>query len=108
VRDVPTGRRSPAGSASTAADLEAARRLFGVDGVFTIVAAMEQHGLRGFGDFLEWFRRRREAVGASFGYRVDELPAGERQRSCADHAQARRRRARGRVAAGGGLPRRAA
>ena len=58
-------------------DLPGARDLFADDGVIHIFGedAAEIHG---FDEFIAWFGRRRQSLGESFAYRVDELLAGNR------------------------------
>ena len=56
-------------------DFAAARELFAVDGVVHVFAD-ETAELHGFEEFAAWYGRRRQAVGESFEYRVDELLAG--------------------------------
>jgi ketosteroid isomerase-like protein len=59
-------------------DLAAARRLFAADGVFYVFASGKATEIRGYDQFLDWYGRRRESLGDSFEYRVDELLAGDR------------------------------
>ena len=59
-------------------DLRAARSLFADDALFTSFSGRDVYVLAGFDDFLTWSGRRREAMGESFAYRLDELLAGER------------------------------
>ena len=59
-------------------DVEGARSLFAAGGVFAIFSGRDVQVLRGFDEFLVWFRRRRETMGETFAYRVEEMLAGER------------------------------
>ncbi len=60
-------------------DLVRARRLLADDAVVALfVSGEELVELRGFDEFVSWYSRRREFLGDSFEYRVEELLPGDR------------------------------
>lgn len=60
-------------------DLARAGQLVADDAVITLfVSGEDPVELRGFEKFVSWYSRRRELLGDSFSYRVDELLPGNR------------------------------
>jgi len=60
-------------------DLARASELVAGDAVITLVLSGEDPvELRGFEEFVSWYSRRRELLGDSFSYRVEELLPGNR------------------------------
>ena len=60
-------------------DLAGAGQLVAVDAVITLFLSGEDPvELRGFEDFVSWYSHRRELLGDSFSYRVEELLPGNR------------------------------
>jgi ketosteroid isomerase-like protein len=60
-------------------DLARAGQLVADDAVITLfVSGEDPVELRGFENFVSWYSRRRELLGDSFSYRVDELLPGNR------------------------------
>ena len=60
-------------------DLERAGQLVAEDAVITLfVSGEDPVELRGFESFVAWYSRRRELLGDSFSYRVEELLPGIR------------------------------
>ncbi len=59
-------------------DLARAGQLVADDAVITLFLPEDLVELRGFENFVSWYARRRELLGESFSYRVEELLPGNR------------------------------
>ena len=88
-------------------DLARAGQLVADDAVITLfVSGDDPVKLRGFENFVSWYSRRRELLGDSFSYRVDELLPGNRHAVALIALSRGSRRAADELAAGRRLHRR--